>query len=404
MPRLTEAAVRNKRGHKNGRVEIHDGNGLYLVVQPSGAKSWALRYRVGGKSRKLTLGPYGDDPAISLARARSLASSEMLKVRTGGDPARDRRTESVDTFEGVTRLFLRRYASPQKRTWKGTAYLLGLIPDPENHDKDNPATFIVRKGSAVDQWGARKISEIRRSDVISLLDRLVDGGAPVGANRVLAAIRILFKWAAARYSLPINPCEGVQRPSAEVSRDRVLTDEELRLVWRAAGERGWPFGLIVQLLILTGQRRDEVAGMAWSELNLKEGTWHLPRGRVKNDNGHDVPLSAQALNIIGQVRKVAGIDLLFSTTGKTAVSGFSKEKTALVEHVGFDDWWLHDLRRTMASGMARLGVSLPVIEKILNHTSGSFRGVVGIYQRHSYADEKRAALDLWGAHVARLVA
>jgi integrase len=157
-------------------------------------------------------------------------------------------------------------------------------------------------------------------------------------------------------------------------------------------------------LILTGQRRDEVAGMAWSELNLEERTWHLPRGRVKNDNGHDVPLSEPTLELISQVRKVAGVDLLFSTTGKTPVSGFSKEKAALVERVGFDDWWLHDLRRTMASGMARLGVSLPVIEKILNHTSGSFRGVVGIYQRHSYADEKRAALDLWGAHVARLVA
>jgi integrase len=405
MAKLTEAAVRNKRGHKDKRVEIHDSNGLYLVIQPSGAKSWALRYRVGGRSRKFTLGPYGEDPAINLAKARSLASAEMLKVKTGGDPARDRRTESADTFESIARRFLERYARPKNRSWKEAARLLGLIPDPANADKDDPATFIVRKGSAVDRWGGRKISEIRREDVLSLLDDIVDGGAPVGANRVLTAVRKLFNWAAGRYALPANPCDRVQRPTNEVSRDRVLTDEELRLIWQAAGKRGWPFGPIVQLLILTGQRREEVAGMAWSELNLKEGasTWHLPRGRVKNDNGHDVPLSAQALNIIGQVRKVAGVDLLFSTTGKTAVSGFSREKTALVEHVRFDDWWLHDLRRTMASGMARLGVSLPVIEKILNHSSGSFRGVVGVYQRHSFADEKRAALDLWGAHVARLV-
>jgi integrase len=404
MAKLTEAAVRNRRGHKDKRVEIHDSNGLYLVIQPSGAKSWALRYRVGGRSRKFTLGPYGDDPAINLAKARSLASAEMLKVKTGGDPARDRRVETADTFESVARRFLERYARPKNRSWKETARLLGLIPDPDSADKDDPATFVVRKGSAVDRWGGRKISEIRREDVLSLLDHLVDGGAPVGANRVLTAIRKLFNWAAGRYMLPANPCERIQRPTDEISRDRVLTDDELRLVWQAAGERGWPFGPIVQLLILTGQRRDEVAGMAWSELNLKESVWHLPRGRVKNDNGHDVPLSEPALKIIRDVRKVAGVDLLFSTTGKTPVSGFSKEKTAIIDQVGFDDWWLHDLRRTMASGMARLGVSLPVIEKILNHTSGSFRGVVGIYQRHSYADEKRAALDLWGAHVARLVA
>jgi integrase len=404
MARLTEAAIRNKRGSKDKRVEIHDSNGLYLIIQPSGAKSWALRYRVGGRSRKLTLGPYGDDPAINLARARSLASAEMLKVKTGGDPARDRHRNSADTFESVARRFLARYARPKNRSWKETARLLGLIPDSDSADKDDPAKFVVRKGSAIDRWGTRKISEIRREDVLSLLDHLVDGGAPVGANRVLTAIRKLFKWAAGRYVLSANPCEGVQRPTDEVSRDRVLTNDELQLVWQAARERGWPFGQVVQLLILTGQRRDEVAGMTWTELNLKEGTWHLPRGRVKNDNGHDVPLSAQALQIISQVRRVAGVDLLFSTTGTTAVSGFSKEKAALVERVGFDDWWLHDLRRTMASGMARLGVSLPVIEKILNHSSGSFRGVVGVYQRHSYADEKRAALDLWGAHVARLVA
>jgi integrase len=327
----------------------------------------------------------------------------MLKVKTGGDPARDRRTESADMFESVARQFLERYARPKNRSWKETARLLGLIPRPDSADKDDPAAFAVRRGSAVDRWGSRKISEIRREDILSLLDHLVDGGAPVGANRVLAAIRKLFNWAAGRSMLPANPCERIQRPTDEVSRDRVLNDDELRLVWRAAGERGWPFGPIVQLLILTGQRRDEVAGMAWSELNLKGATWHLPRGRVKNDNGHDVPLSAPALAIIGQVQKVAGVDLLFSTTGKTAVSGFSKEKKAIVEQVVFDDWWLHDLRRTMASGMARLGVSLPVIEKILNHSSGSFRGVVGVYQRHSYANEKRAALDLWGAHVARLV-
>jgi integrase len=183
-----------------------------------------------------------------------------------------------------------------------------------------------------------------------------------------------------------------------------LSDDELRSVWNAAGAMGSPFGPFVQLLILTGQRLNEVAGMAWSEIDLTSGAWTLPRGRVKNDKGHEVPLSAPATDIIRKIPKVNGCDLLFTTNGKRPVSGFSKAKIALDEKSGVEGWTFHDLRRTMASGMARLGVGLPVIEKILNHSSGSFRGVVGVYQRHSFADEKRAALDLWGAHVARLVA
>ena len=143
--------------------------------------------------------------------------------------------------------------------------------------------------------------------------------------------------------------------------------------------------------------------MTWSELDFAAKVWKLPRGRVKNDKGHEVPLSALAVDIIRTVPKVAGADLLFTTTGKTPVSGFSKEKAALEKAVGFDDWWLHDLRRTMASGMARLGIALPVIEKVLNHTSGSFRGIVGVYQRHEYADEKRHALDAWAAHINRIM-
>ena len=193
-------------------------------------------------------------------------------------------------------------------------------------------------------------------------------------------------------------------PGSETARDRVLTDDELAAVWQAATEQGGHFASVVKLLILTGQRRNEVAGMEWKELDLRAKIWKLPRGRVKNDSGHEVPLSAPALAVIDSVPRVSGRQLLFTTTGSTPISGFSKVKQQIDEASGVEDWTLHDLRRTAASGMARLGVSLPVIEKILNHSSGSFRGVVGVYQRHSFADEKRAALDLWGAHVARLVA
>jgi integrase len=399
MPKLTNAAVLKKRPDPSKRLEIHDSGGLYLVIQPSGAKSWAFRYRYAGKSRKLTIGAY---PSLDLARARSRVAAERVRVQDGADPATEHRIAalSADDFGAAAVQFIQRHAKPKNRGWRESARLIGLIPDPRA-PSDDPATFVAHKNGAVKKWGHRKISEITRADVNRLLDDIVDRGAPIGANRVFSALRKLFNWAEGRYGLEVNPCNRVQRPSAENSRDRVLTDDEIKAVWRAAAELGGAFCPFVRLLILTGQRRNEVAGMEWRELDGH--LWKLPRGRVKNDNGHEVPLSAEALAVIAGVPRIHGRELLFSTTGKTAISGFSKAKIEIDEIAGVEDWTLHDLRRTMASGMARLGVSLPVIEKILNHSSGSFRGVVGVYQRHSFADEKRAALDLWGAHVARLV-
>jgi integrase len=397
---LTEAAVAKKKPNAKKRIEIHDALGLYLIVQPSGAKSWAYRYRYGGRSRKLTLGSY---PSTDLANARKRLAAERIRVQGGADPVTEYRVAStaVDDYATVVVEYVQRYAKPKNKGWRETARLIGLVPDPKSDVRDDPATFIAQKDGSVKKWGNRKISEITRADINRLLDGIVDRGAPIAANRVFAALRNFFGWAEARYPLKENPCERVKRPSAEVSRDRILSDGELSSVWNAAEDLGWPFGPFVQLLVLTGQRLNEVAGMAWSEITL--ATWTLPRGRVKNDKGHEVPLSTPATDIIRKIPKVDGCDLLFTTNGKRPVSGFSKAKIALDGKSGVEGWTFHDLRRTMASGMARLGVSLPVIEKILNHSGGSFRGIVGVYQRHSFADEKRAALDLWGAHVARLV-
>ena len=391
---LTDAAVRKTKPNPGKRVELHDGRGLYLVIQPTGAKSWAYRYRVGGKSRKLTLGTF---PIIDVAEARSLCSAAALKTRAGGDPAAEhkRATAADDSFENIARLFVERYAKPKNKSWQQNAYWLGFKPD-----KDG---LVPTGKGALARWGDRKISSISRVDVIHLLDGLVDQGNPVSANRTLSALRKMFNWAEGRYGLSGNPCYKVERPSEETARDRVLSDDELAAVWKAANEHGGYFGAVIKLLILTGQRRNEVAGMEWRELDLPAKLWKLPRGRVKNATGHEVPLSPQAFAVIDDMRRIAGRGLIFTTTGKTPISGFSKVKIEIDEASGVEDWTLHDLRRTVASGMARLGVQLPVIEKVLNHTSGSFRGVVGVYQRHSFADEKRAALDLWGANVARLV-
>jgi integrase len=202
----------------------------------------------------------------------------------------------------------------------------------------------------------------------------------------------------------VSPIAGVKPPAVEASRDRVLSDDELKRLWQAALKMGFPFGPLVQLLILTGQRRGEVAGMEWAELDLEKGLWTLPRERTKNDRRHEVPLSEQAIDLIQQLPRISD-RYAFSINGTAPINSFGKNKDHLDELLpDMPAWVLHDIRRSVASGMAKLGINLPVIEKILNHVSGSFAGIVGIYQRHDFADEKRNALDTWGSHIAELVA
>jgi integrase len=194
-----------------------------------------------------------------------------------------------------------------------------------------------------------------------------------------------------------------------MARHRALSDHELGLVWRCSDCLGSPFGPIVRSLILTAQRRDEVGGLVWHELDLDGALWTLPAVRSKNRREHTIPLAPVTVEILRAQRPFADSPFLFSAGGRPP-SGFAKAKERLDKSVAkqnggapIEHWTLHDLRRTAASGMAKIGVDLPVIEKVLNHVSGSFAGIVGIYQRHDYAAEKRIALDKWAAHVANVV-
>ena len=244
--------------------------------------------------------------------------------------------------------------------------------------------------------------EISRRDVLDVLDRVVDNGAPIAANRVFSAIRKFSNWCVQRDIIAASPCAGVKPPTVERSRDRVLTDDELRRIWHAADKIGPPFGDMVKMLLLTGQRRDEAARMQWNEIDFERRLWTLPAARVKNDKPHEVPLSNAAIELLNSLPRIVG-DYVFTTTGQTPASGYSKGKRRLDALVpDMPPWRLHDLRRSVASGLARLGINLPVIEKVLNHTSGSFAGIVSVYQHHTFAAEKRAALDAWGRHVEGL--
>ena len=316
-----------------------------------------------------------------------------------------------DLYENVAREFIERYAMKSNRpsTWRETARILGLRPSP-----DNPALLADIGGDVMSAWRGQKIQEITKRDIIALLDGVSDRGSPIMANRVLSAVRKLFNWCVSRDVLQVSPCTLVSPPAPERSRDRILDDDELRRVWNAAEAEGWPFGPLVKLLVLTGQRVSEVGGMRWDEINEGQRLWTVPAERVKNGIRHEVPLSEAAMAIIDTLPHIKTTkNFVFTTRRDAAVSGFSRAKDSLDAAIAaalpeggrqLDDWIFHDLRRTMASGMARLGIQIPAIEKILNHTSGTFRGIVGVYQRHSYSDEKRKALEVWATFVQSVAA
>jgi integrase len=243
-------------------------------------------------------------------------------------------------------------------------------------------------------------AELSRSAVVRVLDSLADDGKTAMASRTAAYGRACYQWAVKRGSLSTNPFHALPL-AAVVKRERVLTDEELRAIWEAT-ERPGSFSAIVRMLILTGQRREEVAGMTWGDVADDLSAWTVPSAMAKNGVAHLVPLSTQAHAILRAVPRAAGGGIVFPGL-RGPFNGFSKAKEALDTASGVKDWRLHDLRRTLATGLQKLGVRLEVTEAVLNHVSGSRAGIVGVYQRHSWSDEKRAALSAWGEHVARIV-
>lgn len=386
------------------RLEIPDAalSGLYLVVQPSGVKSWALRYRFAGKSAKLTLGRW---PLMNLAAARAAAAAAVDEVAHGRDPSAAKKATKAAQKEGQLseRDKVRTLVEQYDRR-----HLTGLRRGSEVR------RYLDR--FAVEPWGERNIQTITRRDVIELLDSIVDSGRKTTANRVRAYLSKFFNWAVEREILEVAPTTGVRAPAKEVTRDRVLSDEEVRWFWRACERVGQPWGPLGQMLLLTGQRLNEVAQMAEGELR-PGNLWHLAAERTKNKRAHDVPLSEAALAVLARVERIAGQPgYIFTTTGTSPVSGFAKGREHLAramadvaaeergQPVQIPRWTFHDLRRTAATGMARLGVPVRVTEAVLNHVSGTGGGIVAVYQRHDFAEEKRQAIEAWGQFVAKIMA
>ncbi len=398
--------------------------GFGLMVTEKGVRSYILQYRIGGRgspTRRVTIGKHGSPwtPDGARDRARELLEQVRRKIdpfdaekeRLRNEQERQRASaeaESVATklaFVTFADRFIEKYAKvKQPRTWRDTESIFHR--DLKPHFKDKP------------------LPSIRPAEIIEVIERVQERGDSA-AIKAYKALRVMFGWAVEKHVISASPMQYMKPPAKLEARDRALKDVELRLLWMAASDLGWPFGPIIQLLILTGQRRDEVGGMCWPELDLSKKQWLLPSERSKNGESNLVPLAPQAVSILKGLPKVnSKAKLVFTTTGETAVSGFSKIKRRLdesmlsimrseaanagacdeeLESLNLDPWRLHDLRRTIASGCQRLGIPLEVSEAILNHTSGTRSGIAGVYHVYRFEDEKRAALEAWDEHVMKVV-
>jgi integrase len=257
------------------------------------------------------------------------------------------------------------------------------------------------QGFFAGKWTGKSIHEISKRDVVEVIAAIEQRGAPIAANKTLKSIKTFLRWCVGRAVLDQSPAEGVPLPAKEVARDRVLNDRELAQVILAAREIGGPYGGIVELLALTGQRREEVARLSWEELDLVQRVWTVPKNRTKNGKAHVVHLSDQSLAVLNRADQRG--PLVFSLLGTKPFQEFSRAKRRLDELSGVTGWRLHDLRRTCVSGIARLGAAPHVADKILNHQAGTISGVAAVYQRHEFLVERQKALDIWGAHVGKLL-
>ena len=378
---LTDVMVRRIRPPARGQVEHWDVviPGLAVRVTENGRKSWVLMTRLRGELLRYTIGTY---PTVGLAKARELARSALHLIAEGKDP-RDERKRRVEqqpgTFAGVATAFVARdrNAGPD---WAG-----------------EQARIIHRDLLPV--WGPRPIASLTRRDVIALLDGIVARNAPVQANRTLAVISRLFSWAVNHDLAPGSPCVRLEKPGGkERKRERVLTDTEVRALWGAWDDRGGIFGAYCKVLLLAVQRRGETAAMRWEDLDLEGGLWTIPRS--KGGHAHEVPLAPGVVALLRTIPQQGDCAYVFSTRRARPISGFGKLTAATTKAAGVTGWRLHDLRRTAATNMAKLGIAKETIKRVLGHAEAD---VTATYVRFAWAPSKRAALETWAAHVEAIV-
>jgi integrase len=321
---------------------------------------------------------------VTLHQAR-LAAQKLFAARLEGrDPAAEkqqaRRQLVVDRVDSLVEAFIAEHVS-----------------------KTRSAREISRmlRREIIPVWGQSSVHEISKRDVVNLVTEVSGRGAPVAANKLLKVVKTFFGWCVAQAIMDASPANGLPAPTRETPRDRMLDDDELRRVIEAARQVGDPYAGILELLVLTGQRREEVAQLTWDAVDFDARTLTLAASRTKNGRPHIVHLSDLAIAVLRRMPRLG--EFVFSRSGARPFQAFSAAKRELDKLSGVESWRLHDLRRTCVSGMARLGVAPHVADKILNHQAGTISGVAAVYQRHEFLAERKDALDRWGAHVAGLL-
>jgi integrase len=442
---LTAAAIKKfRKGPERRRIRDARTESLFLVIETSGHKSFQMRFRrPDGKPAKLTLGavdfsgkelegaPVIGQP-LTLAAARLLAAEVHRERKLGRDPIGEhkhrkhrhrvqREQHEAGTFAVAVRDFIKLHARPKTRNWRETARLLGLV-----YAIDGNGEPELSQDGLSERWADRDVRTIDAAAIWSIVDEARNKGVPglevrnldpseARARLAYVALSSLFTWLKRQRRVENNPCTGVPRPDPAKSRDRVLSNDEIKWFWQATDKIGGPFGSVFKLLLLTGARLDEVAGMTYAELNEDRSTWSLPSSRTKNKRAHVVPLPPMARAIIAGSNNSVGF--VFSTTdgNKKPVSSWTwaKDKldAAMLEaaraqrgkNAGIPAWRLHDLRRTAVTGMGDLGIGGEVIELLVNHVSGHRGGIAGVYNRSQKLDERKAALERWSLHLRGLV-
>jgi integrase len=298
------------------------------------------------------------------------------------DKTSDVPVDTAPTLGEAIPEFIELYAKPRNKDWKRTESVLHKFDGLKN----------------------RPIDQIKRQDVSKVLDGIIANGTPMRANRALSAIKKLMNWYVMRGDIETSPVALLRPPTPEIPRDRVLNDDEIRAIWQHSATEDYPFGPFLKLLLMTGQRRTEVSAMRWSELNLDECIWELPASRVKNGRLHIVPLPLQVVDLLRSLSRFLDSDFVFTTTGRSAISGFGrlKERIEATLPENTPDWRFHDFRRTASTGMAKIGVMPHVIDAVTNHKSGVVSGVGATYNRYTYFNEKREALEQWADHLTEL--
>jgi integrase len=368
---------------KGDRIIFDEAIAGFGLRSREGRKSWVFQYAIGSGVGRITRRiKIGDYPALSPARAREEAEDLHAKVHLHGDPAIERRKNRADAASTLGKL-VERYLEFQQGELR-------------------PRSFIEVKrhlGIHAKPLHTLSLASVDQAAVARLLNTVGKGGATVH-NRTRTSLSAMFAWGMGEGLATSNPVAHTNKRD-EKPRDRVLSEAELRTIWRALGNDD--FGAILKLLMLTGQRAGEIAGLRWSEVDLGRGVISLPGERTKNGRPHEIPMARTVRELLEARRHVAARDLVFGKWGGR-FTGWSKPRLALDERTGpLPHWVIHDLRRSVATGMADIGIQPHIIEAVLNHVSGHKGGIAGIYNRAQYAAEKAQALARWDEHIRGVV-